>query len=665
MAYRSSAIASAATGAITATPAGVQVGDYLGGLFTTDSALATVSLPSGWAQKANINHAAGTPDGANTWYADKVATGSDSFQFNDNSSSNRSLVTAAWSGRDTSNPLSTAPVTTKNTTANGNPFTATYNGIAASDGDDVGIFFFGDQTTAADRFVTAPPTNYTERQDGVAQDWVAAIGLDTRDNVSAGATGNFTSAWSTGPGFSGYGAVVVAIKVLAPAGGGQTPHRVLPGLPHAGPFSKPWLRRSHQPAYTSEQAGVPLIHQEQHTRESRKIRPGKGPFAKAWLQHRRDLAFSNVTFSTFSDSVTEATTPDETESAQAEFASDITEAAAPADTQSAQATFTSSVTEATSPTDTQDAAQTFPVDRSESVTPADSSDAVFALPVDITESVAPSDSASATLAVSAQQAESVTPADAQSAQATFASDRAEAVTPVDTESVTMVAGVAAQESTTPADTVSARATFASSDTESLSPTDVSDGALNVVSQTYNDSISESAAVTASQDAVIVSASRSRGRSPFAKFTPYAEAGVGVKPLTIAVGMRSVSASALDRSKAAAVSVVPVYGRFALRQVNAGGGAMVSVRPLSVYVSARVIDVGWTGVEVSTTVMPAARSSCGSVDVRAGCTVSTNSLVPARIDIKMLSAKAVRAVRNPTDEELATAALALLRAARRR
>lgn len=241
MAYRSSAVASAATGAITATPVGVQAGDYLGGLFTVDNAVSTAVLPAGWSQQASVVHPAGSPDGQTTVYADKVAAGGDSFQF-DNTvavSSARALTTAAWSGRDTINPRSTAPITTLNTVANGpNTVSATYNGITASQSDDVGIFWFTDQDTGGERFTSSTITNYTKRQDGVATDWVSGIGVQTRDNVNAGATGNFSATLTDGAflaRLAGYGAVVVALQAPSAAASGMTMGNTRPASRFTGP----------------------------------------------------------------------------------------------------------------------------------------------------------------------------------------------------------------------------------------------------------------------------------------------------------------------------------------------------------------------------------------------------------------------------------------------
>jgi len=220
MAFRSSAITSSSTGGtVTATPAGVQAHDYLGLLFDGDNTGFTPTYPSGWTERANADLSG--PDVQTARYADKNdASGSDSFTLISNTATGVAMITAAWSGRDNTNPRSTTPVTTTNTTANASAISATITGITATANDDIAVWMFTDQTIAASRWTYSTITNYTERQDGVATDWVSGIALDTRDNVSAGGTGNFsTTITDASSSTSGYGGIVVAIK-LAPAGGG-------------------------------------------------------------------------------------------------------------------------------------------------------------------------------------------------------------------------------------------------------------------------------------------------------------------------------------------------------------------------------------------------------------------------------------------------------------
>lgn len=221
MAYRSAASASSTSGGtLTATPAGVAAHDYLAGIYTADGSR-TVTVPSGWNTAINIDQA--SPDGQTTRFSDKNdATGSDNFGWGTSDGVNIACINAAWSGRDNTTPRSTTPVSTTNTSANASPISCSFTGITASNNDDIALFKITDQDAAAARWNFAPPTNYTERVDGVAVDWVSGIALDTRDNVSAGATGSLasTATRTSGTGNAGYAGIVVAIK--AAAGGGAT-----------------------------------------------------------------------------------------------------------------------------------------------------------------------------------------------------------------------------------------------------------------------------------------------------------------------------------------------------------------------------------------------------------------------------------------------------------
>ncbi len=209
MAYRSSAAVSATTnGNITATPAGVQVDDYLGGNFVGDFTNGFCTPPLGWSERANADLSG--PDGQVMRYHDKIATGSDSFTFVA-AQSGSSLCCVAWSGRNTSAPRSATPVVTLDTTARATGFTANISGITA---------VAGDHSTGSDRWTLSQITNYTERQAEHTVDFVN-VACDTRDNVSAGATGTLQSTLTrvSGSGTAGWSAVVVAIaSAAAPVG---------------------------------------------------------------------------------------------------------------------------------------------------------------------------------------------------------------------------------------------------------------------------------------------------------------------------------------------------------------------------------------------------------------------------------------------------------------
>lgn len=221
MAYRSSASAKSDTGGnLTATPAGVQANDYLGGFWTQDANPGAPTYPTGWTQRADASLS--SPDGQDAFYADKVAAGGDSFAFTTAAGNANMLITAAWSGRDTTAPRTFVQPTT-NGSSNASPVSAAAAGGTAVAGDDLAAFFASDQTVGSDVWVFDPPTSpgtFTERVDDHTTDWTAAT-LATLDNVSAGATGNITSTItrSSGTGNAGWRAVIVAIKAAA---GGST-----------------------------------------------------------------------------------------------------------------------------------------------------------------------------------------------------------------------------------------------------------------------------------------------------------------------------------------------------------------------------------------------------------------------------------------------------------
>lgn len=225
MAYRSSNKATSSTGGvITATPAGVTAHDYLGATYLVDSNTATLTAPSGWTNDSSNLWGSGAPDGGQQFFAFKAdASGTDAFGFTDSTgNTSNAVIAAAWSGRDNASPHSAARVKTLNTTSNVSPISATITGITASASDDIAVWLATDQTVAGGRWTFSTIATYTERQDGVATDWVSGIALDTLDNASAGATGNFSTTITrdSGTGNSGYAGIVVAIK--AAAGGAAT-----------------------------------------------------------------------------------------------------------------------------------------------------------------------------------------------------------------------------------------------------------------------------------------------------------------------------------------------------------------------------------------------------------------------------------------------------------
>lgn len=212
MAFRSSAKATSNVGGtITATPAGVLAHDYLCGLYVKDGSGATVNLPSGYTTQATLPL---TLDSQQAWLADKPdASGADAFGFSDSVGSKENvLVVGAWSGRNNASPRTALQTTTVDSN-NTPPVSASLTGATAVDGDDIAAWLFTDGLDSAPTITCSTITNYTEREDGVITAWVQGINLQTRDNVSAGATGSLATTISVSAGTAGmaYAGAVVAI----------------------------------------------------------------------------------------------------------------------------------------------------------------------------------------------------------------------------------------------------------------------------------------------------------------------------------------------------------------------------------------------------------------------------------------------------------------------
>jgi hypothetical protein len=217
MAFRSSATAFSNTGAaLTATPAGVQVNDYLCGVVGTDTSGHADVFPTGWTARLSNDMAA--PDGHSMDMGDKVAAGGDSFTTGATSDASRWTV-GAWSGRDTAAPRTDFDAGQKNTTTASPATISTANatsgavGTTAIAGDDIAFFSQLDKQGAADTWDHSALSGYTERQDDSDSDWVA-ISLWSKDNVAGGGEGSLsiTATRTGGAANTGWGTIVVAIK---------------------------------------------------------------------------------------------------------------------------------------------------------------------------------------------------------------------------------------------------------------------------------------------------------------------------------------------------------------------------------------------------------------------------------------------------------------------
>ena len=216
MAYRSSSIAVGnSTSIIGTAPVGLTDDDWMLALIVQDGTKTVSSVPTGWDLIATISNTG--PDVQSAFVYEKVAASEGvSWTWDMSATGDWLVIVSAHSGRNTAGSLIVQGTT--NNSNNASPVSVALTGVTALANDDVAWFAQLDQVGGADVWGFAPPTDYTERQDGAAAQWIQAS-LATRDNVSAGATGTLTgtatrTVGSSGAGFSG---VVVA---LPSTGGG-------------------------------------------------------------------------------------------------------------------------------------------------------------------------------------------------------------------------------------------------------------------------------------------------------------------------------------------------------------------------------------------------------------------------------------------------------------
>lgn len=205
----------------TAVPAGPQADDIVILVATIDVAAAVFEVgdwPTGFIELGEVDL---TGDGQSIAIGYKRLTGADagSYTFGDlQNGTAGALNTIAqaylFRGRHTTNPPEISTIAANNA-ANANPVSVTANGVTALDGDDLLMISAPDVRTGSIGNGHAAPTDYTEREDA-ENDWANLAGF-TRDNVSAGATGNITSVFSITGATAGWAAILVRIPVAVAA----------------------------------------------------------------------------------------------------------------------------------------------------------------------------------------------------------------------------------------------------------------------------------------------------------------------------------------------------------------------------------------------------------------------------------------------------------------
>lgn len=188
----------------------------------------------------------------------------------------------------------------------------------------------------------------------------------------------------------------------------------------------------------------------------------------------------------FNDSVTEAATATESDSAVATFAVSRSEAGTATDSPSSTAVFSASNTETATATDTEGGGYT--VSQSEATSATDTPAASVVFPVSATETATATDTTAASAVFAAAATEAASASDASSTG--FSDSITEAATATDSPSAAAVMGASAAETATATDAPAALAVFATSTIEVATATDTTDTAT-----IYFVSVSESATAT--------------------------------------------------------------------------------------------------------------------------------------------------------------------------
>lgn len=216
MAFRSSNTASTTgTTALTGNaPAGVASGDRLYALVTQDSTVGSFTPATDWTSLGTANN---TLDGQTSeLFEKKNATGSDAYNFVSSGTTSAVILTAAFSGRDTS--AAAVVQSTINNSNNATPISVGLTGVTATNLADLLWASQLDQVAGTDVWGYSALTSFTERQDTTNGDFTTAS-IWTQDAVSAGATGTLTGTATRSSGTSGaaWSGFVVSIPKLAAA----------------------------------------------------------------------------------------------------------------------------------------------------------------------------------------------------------------------------------------------------------------------------------------------------------------------------------------------------------------------------------------------------------------------------------------------------------------
>jgi hypothetical protein len=277
MAYRSSTTATGSS--ITATgaaPAGVAAGDRLYARVVADG-VRTITPPAPWVSLGKMTVPNGAPDGhTDELFEIKSTDGTESYAFAMDITNFWCVQVIAITGRHATNAALVTP--TQNNVSQATPITIGLGGVTALAGDDLLFLPALNQLVGADNWGFSVVTNFTERHDDTGISWLT-VGTQTRDNVTAGATGTLTTTGtrSSGTGNATWTGFVVGVPAAAatiinssaaqglkPEGSNsQTPIKIYSILSAASPINgSSYLKNSIESivqAVPPQQSSVPRI----------------------------------------------------------------------------------------------------------------------------------------------------------------------------------------------------------------------------------------------------------------------------------------------------------------------------------------------------------------------------------------------------------------------
>ena len=203
-------------------PTGVVAGDVLVAVVSTDDSSETVTA-TGWTVVSTDSITNGDEQASALLY--KVATGSDSFTFNESTNgAYTGICIGAWSGVDNTTPLDVTPsVNNPNSpTPPSSPITETATGITTVKNGDQLVWLVAQDSTSANGDVSGngptPPSGMTSRAHTPNGGfWNAAMADGSQ--TTAGATGNQSGLYTNSGDSGNFVAYLVALRPASSGGG--------------------------------------------------------------------------------------------------------------------------------------------------------------------------------------------------------------------------------------------------------------------------------------------------------------------------------------------------------------------------------------------------------------------------------------------------------------